>query len=63
MEKLETSPQRIRVEIVLAAEGMHYAEVIRGIDADMKALGKEKIQAENAKLKPIIENMLKRKKQ
>jgi len=28
----------------------------------MKALGKEKIQAENAKLKPIIENMLKRKK-
>jgi len=28
----------------------------------MKALGNEKIQAENAKLKPIIENMLKRKK-
>jgi hypothetical protein len=27
----------------------------------MKALGKEKIQAENAKLKPFLENMLKRK--
>jgi hypothetical protein len=51
------------VEYVSAAEGIHYAEVIREIDADMKALGKEKIQAENAKLKPIIENMLKRKKQ
>ena len=29
----------------------------------MKALGKDKIKAENAKLKPIIENMPKRKKQ
>jgi hypothetical protein len=29
----------------------------------MKALGKEKIKAENAKLRPIIENMLNRKKQ
>jgi hypothetical protein len=26
----------------------------------MKALGKEKIMAENAKLKPTMENMLKR---
>jgi heterodisulfide reductase subunit A len=63
LEKLGMSPQRFRVEYVSAAEGIHYAEVIREIDADMKALGKEKIQAENAKLKPIIENMLKRKKQ
>jgi heterodisulfide reductase subunit A len=61
LEKLGMSPQRFRVEYVSAAEGIHYAEVIREIDADMKALGKEKIQAENAKLKPIIENMLKRK--
>jgi hypothetical protein len=28
----------------------------------MKALGKDKTKAENAKLKPIIENMLKREK-
>jgi heterodisulfide reductase subunit A len=62
LEKLGMSPQRFRVEYVSAAEGIRYAEVIREIDADMKALGKEKIQAENAKLKPIIENMLKRKK-
>ena len=62
LEKLGMSPQRFRVEYVSAAEGIHYAEVIREIDADMKALGKEKIQAENAKLKPIIDNMLKRKK-
>ena len=55
------SPERFRVEYVSAAEGIHYAEVIKEIDSDMKALGKEKIQAENAKLKPILENMLKRK--
>jgi len=49
------------VEYVSAAEGIHYSEVIKEIDAQRKALGKEKIQAENAKLKPIVENMLKRK--
>jgi hypothetical protein len=31
--------------------------------AQMQALGKEKIKAENAKMKPILENMLKRKQQ
>jgi hypothetical protein len=51
------------VEYVSAAEGVHFAELIRAIDAQMKALGKEKIKAENAKLRPIIENMPKRKKQ
>jgi heterodisulfide reductase subunit A len=59
--KLGLSPERFRVEYVSAAEGIHYAEVIKEIDADMKALGKEKIQLENAKLKPVLENMLKRK--
>jgi coenzyme F420-reducing hydrogenase delta subunit len=63
LEKLGMSPERFRVEYVSAAEGVHYAEVIREIDAQMKALGKEKIRAENAKLRPVIENMLKRKKQ
>jgi heterodisulfide reductase subunit A len=63
LTKLGMSEQRFRVEYVSAAEGIRYAEVIREIDADMKALGKEKIKAENAKLKPVIENMLKRKKQ
>jgi heterodisulfide reductase subunit A len=59
--KLGLSPERFRVEYISAAEGIHYAEVIKEIDADMKALGKDKIQAENAKLKPVLENMLKRK--
>jgi coenzyme F420-reducing hydrogenase delta subunit len=49
------------VEYVSAAEGIHYAEVIKEIDEQMKALGKEKIEAETAKLKPVLENMLKRK--
>jgi heterodisulfide reductase subunit A len=62
LTKLGMSPERFRVEYVSAAEGIHYAEVITEIDADMKALGKEKIMAENAKLRPIIDNMLKRKK-
>ena len=63
LTKLGMSPERFRVEYVSAAEGIHYAEVIKEIDAEMKTLGKEKIKAENAKLRPVIENMLKRKKQ
>ncbi len=59
--KLGMSPERFRVEYVSAAEGIHYAEVIKEIDSQRKALGKAKIQAENAKLKPYIENLLKRK--
>jgi heterodisulfide reductase subunit A len=61
LTKLGLSPQRFRVEYISAAEGIHYAEVIKEIDDDMKALGNEKIQAENEKLKPILETMLKRK--
>jgi heterodisulfide reductase subunit A len=61
LTKLGMSSERFRVEYVSAAEGVHYAELIREIDAQRKALGKEKIKAENAKLRPIIENMLKRK--
>lgn len=60
LTKLGLSPERFTVEYVSAAEGIHYAEVIKEIDANMKALGKEKIMAENAKLKPTLENMLKR---
>ena len=63
LTKLGMSPERFRVEYVSAAEGIHYAELIREIEEQKQALGKEKIKAENAKLRPIIENMLKRKKQ
>jgi heterodisulfide reductase subunit A len=60
LEKLGLSPQRFRVEYVSAAEGVHYSELMREIDAQMKVLGKDKIKSENAKLLPIMENMLKR---
>jgi len=60
LTKLGLSPERVRVEYVSAAEGIHYAEVITEIDGQMKALGKDKIIAENAKLRPTLENMLKR---
>jgi coenzyme F420-reducing hydrogenase delta subunit len=51
LTKLGISSERVRVEYVSAAEGIHYAEVIKEIDAIMKTLGKAKIQAENTKLK------------
>jgi coenzyme F420-reducing hydrogenase delta subunit len=57
------SPERFRVEYVSAAEGIKFAEIIKEMAAQMQALGKEKIKAENAKMKPILENMLKRKEQ
>jgi heterodisulfide reductase subunit A len=63
LQKLGMSPERFRVEYVSAAEGVRFAELIREIDEQMHNLGNDKIKAENAKLKPIIENMLKRKKQ
>jgi len=36
---------------------------VKEIVAQMQALGKEKIIAENAKMRPLLENMLKRKEQ
>lgn len=61
LHKLGLSPERFRVEYVSAAEGVKFAEVIREMTAQMRALGKNKIKAENEKLRPILENMLKRK--
>jgi len=63
MQKLGMSPERLRVEYVSAAEGIKFAEVVKEIAAQMQKLGTEKIKAENAKLRPIMENMLKRKEQ
>jgi len=53
----------LRVEYVSAAEGIKFAEIIREMASQINALGKDKIKAENAKLRPILENMLKRKEQ
>lgn len=61
LAKLGMSPERFRIEYVSAAEGIHYSEVIKEIDAQRKTLGKDKIQVENAKLKPTLEKMLKHK--
>ncbi len=61
LQKLGLSPERFRVEYVSAAEGVKFAEVMREMTEQMHALGNEKIKAENAKLRPVLENMLKRK--
>jgi heterodisulfide reductase subunit A len=61
LHKLGLSPERFRVEYVSAAEGVKFAELVKEMTEQMHALGREKIKAENEKLRPILENMLKRK--
>jgi heterodisulfide reductase subunit A len=61
LHKLGLSPERFRVEYVSAAEGVKFAELVKEMTEQMNALGKEKIKAENEKLRPTLENMLKRK--
>ena len=59
--KLGLSPGRLRVDYVSSAEGEKFVQIVKEMNEQMKALGKEKILAENAKLRPTLENMLKRK--
>jgi len=61
LQKLGLSSERFRVEYVSAAEGIKFAEVVREMTEQMHTLGKNKIEAENAKIRPILEKMLKRK--
>ncbi len=61
LTKLGMSPERFRVEYVSAAEGIRYAEIIKEIDAQRKALGNQKIAQETEKIKPALERMLKPK--
>ena len=61
LEKLGLSPERFRVDYVSSAEGEKFANIVKEMTEQMKALGKEKIDAENAKLRPTLDNMLKRK--
>ena len=61
LQKLGLSPERFRVEYVSAAEGVKFAEIVREMTEQMHALGKDRIKTENEKLRPILENMLKRK--
>jgi len=61
LQKLGLSPERFRVDYVSSAEGPKFVSIVKEMNDQMKALGKEKILAENAKLRPTLENMLKRK--
>lgn len=61
LQKLGLSPERFRVDYVSSAEGEKFVNIVKEMTDQMKALGKEKILAENAKLRPTLENMLKRK--
>jgi len=61
LQKLGLSAERFRVEYVSAAEGVKFAEVVTEMTEQMHTLGKDKIEAENEKLRPILEKMLKRK--
>ena len=61
LEKLGLSPERFRVDYVSSAEGEKFANIVKEMNDQMKTLGKEKIQAENAKLHPVLDNMMKRK--
>ncbi|MEM2917067.1 MAG: hydrogenase iron-sulfur subunit [Candidatus Bathyarchaeia archaeon] len=62
LEKLGLSPQRFRVEYVSAAEGVKFAELIREMTEQLHALGRERIKAENEKIRPFLEKMLQKKK-
>jgi len=61
LEKLGLSPERFRIEYISAAEGVKFAGLIKEMTEQMKTLGKERIKAENAKLRPVLDRMLSRK--
>jgi heterodisulfide reductase subunit A len=63
LEKLGLTPQRFRVEYVSAAEGLKFAELMKEMATQLSELGPEKIEAENAKIKPVLDKMLARKQQ
>jgi len=61
LTKLGLSQERFRVAFVSAAEGLIFANIMKEMDRQMDDLGLDKIKAETTKIKPILENMLKRK--
>ena len=61
LQKLGMSPERLRVDYVSSAEGEKFVNIVKEMTDQMKRLGKEKILTENAKLRPTLEGMLKRK--
>ncbi len=61
LTKLGLSRERFRVDYVSSAEGEKFVEIVKEMSGQLKDLGKDKILTENAKLRPTLENMLKRK--
>ncbi|MFA5364723.1 MAG: hydrogenase iron-sulfur subunit [Candidatus Bathyarchaeia archaeon] len=61
-EKIGLSKERFRVEYVSAAEGVKFAAIMKEMTEQLQALGPEKIKAENEKIRPILENVLAKKK-
>ncbi|MFW6110956.1 MAG: hydrogenase iron-sulfur subunit [Thermoproteota archaeon] len=61
LEKLGLNPERFRVEYISAAEGVKFSEVVTEMTDDMHTIGKDEIQTENQKLKPVLTKLLKRK--
>jgi len=61
LQKLGLSPGRLRIDYVSSAEGEKFVNIVKEMNGQLKELGKDKILAENAKLRPTLENMLKRK--
>jgi len=60
LARMGISPERFRVEWISAAEGAKYARVIKEMDETLRALGVERIKAENEKARPELEKRLKR---
>ncbi|MDH5770352.1 MAG: hydrogenase iron-sulfur subunit [Candidatus Bathyarchaeota archaeon] len=62
LEKIGISRERLRIEWISAAEGLLFANLIKEMTQQMEDLGIDRIKAENAKARPIIEKMLARKR-
>jgi heterodisulfide reductase subunit A len=62
LQRLGISAERLQIEYVSAAEGVKFSALIKKMTEQLEALGRKKIEAENTKVRPIIEKMLARKK-
>ncbi|MEJ2240627.1 MAG: hydrogenase iron-sulfur subunit, partial [Candidatus Bathyarchaeota archaeon] len=60
--KVGLSKERFRVEYVSAAEGVKFAAIMKEMTEQLKELGKDRIKAENKKIKPVIDKILSKKK-
>ncbi len=62
LEKMGLTPDRFRIEYISAAEGSKFAQVVREMAEKLRDMGRERIIAENEKLRPYLERMLGRKR-